>query len=61
MILNKKNIEQFCEDEFFDNDTVDWLNNTIDKFGEIKVSTDDIILPNNKESKLLKIEIQFSD
>ncbi len=60
MILNKKNIEQFCEDEFFDNDTVDWFNNTIDKFGEIKVSTEDIILPSNKESKLLKIEIQFS-
>ena len=61
MILNKKNIEQFCEDEFFDSNMIEWLSNTIDKFGEIQVSTNDIITADSKEGKLLKVEIQFSE
>ena len=60
MILNKENIEQFCENEFFDSDMIEWLNNTIERFGEIRVSTDEIIT-GHKESKLLKVEIQFSE
>ena len=61
MILNKENIEKFCEDEFFDSDMIEWLTNTIDRFGEINVSTDDIITADNKEGKMLKVEIQFSE
>lgn len=58
-IINKESVEQFCEDEYLGYDVSSWLNNGIKRFGEIKVSTKDIVTLDNTDGKIITAEIQL--